>query len=157
MCCQILLSYGLGTPLQVMRCWQIISGGGAAGGHPWLRRDRMGFLGCKKAIFLSWCVARFRADIKRKRWHKLKLAFWWFLPLLMRQRAHDVSILCGLTFQSLYIWQDLTWYGMCDNLHPGEVHLVCPENRKCLFRRMSIHLNKNVQIMYYNIHHILLQ
>ncbi len=41
----------------------------------------------------------------------------------------------------------------CDDLHPGEVQLVCYKNRKCLFRRMSIHLNKNVQIMYYNIHH----
>ncbi len=31
------------------------------------------------------------------------------------------------------------------------------KTEKCLFRRMSIHYNKNVQIKYYNIHHILLQ
>ncbi len=30
----------------------------------------------------------------------------------------------------------------CDNLHPGEVHLVCYKNRKCIFPEQ---LNKTVK------------
>ncbi len=40
----------------------------------------------------------------------------------------------------------------CDNLHPGEVYLVLKPN-VCVFRRMCTHLNKSVEVSYYNIHH----
>ncbi len=40
----------------------------------------------------------------------------------------------------------------CDNLHPGEVHLVLKPNA-CVLRRMCTHLNKCVKVSYYNKHH----
>ncbi len=47
-------------------------------------------------------------------------------------------------------------FTLCDNLHPGEVHLVLKPYVRA-FRRTCTHLNNSVKVSYYNIHHILLQ
>ncbi len=40
----------------------------------------------------------------------------------------------------------------CDNLHPGEVHLVFKPNVR-EFRRMCTYLDKRVIVSYYNIYY----
>ncbi len=44
-------------------------------------------------------------------------------------------------------------YTLVVTIFTQEKSTSCARKTESVFRRMSIHLNKNVQIMYYNIHH----